>query len=972
MWLGSRSLGRSVADRPLSSRLVRLAEQGLTLLRDEDGDEVRAWLQIILGQALSSADEGNRVINLERAIGILVRVARAVSRQERPEGWAVAQFEAGRVYEMRDIGDRWANQELAMRYFRAALEEATPDRDPTLFGRAQTALAKVLMERGTQLGREPVEEGIALLEQVVARLDPAGFKELWCDAQSALAGAYNVREAGDPAVNLERALRIYRRIDAVESAETDPEQWANTQVRLGVLLMKRSRGDRLDNHRLAREHFTGALEVYLRVGDRDEASSTYDKLSIVAGTFGEHEEQLRLLRAALADRSRQGAPHLWARTALKLGAVLLDHPEAADSGDLLATRRQGLQLVEDGVAAYEDVVTVGEHGMALYRLAVARRRMREWDPAVSRTDEIAALEAAVAKLRGRFDMLVTVAADLGDALAERGEWARAAQAYELAVAAADELFRACLVSTSRRRRLTFTGNLHQRAAYALARAGRPGDAVLCLEQGRTRTFNEALSPDQDQLRQVARTDPEIHAAYLRAAEAAQDLAARNRELGRFTSAVDGGRAVDSAEYTLGEQVERVRAELADAIAGVRALPGMNAFLREVTMADVTMATRPEEPVVYLAATPSGSVGLIVRHPDDQGPPLDVVWAPLTSERAEAAAREIAEVGRTNGRGLRALLTLLGDELVGPLADRLGPAEALGGDLGGDLGGALGGDSGGGLGGSLAEGPVAGLVVVACGALAHLPLHAATLPGTGEPLAGTHAVAYAPSVRLLLAARRRAEATQPPPVLVAAYDTGQGGGILAEPEATALLGVFGGGRRVTGGLLGELPSGTHIHLACHGGYVPEDPLASGLDLHGGRITLADLLDARPRPLERARLVTLSACETAMIDAGLPDEVVGLPAGILLAGGAGVVCTQWEARDSAAVLLMIAFYRRLLGSGAPARSLRAAQAWLRSATVADILAEEWLPAELRRRLAAPGVPERPFRHPYMWAPFVLVGV
>ncbi|MGW7528863.1 CHAT domain-containing protein [Streptomyces sp. NPDC054783] len=723
--------------------------------------------------------------------------------------------------------------------------------------------------------------------------------------------------------------------------------------------------------RRAREHLLRALAVYERIGDRSEASSTYDKLAIVAGALGEYDEEIRFHEAALADRNRDTAPHLWARSMSKLGWALLTQAERGGAEDRVTTGRRGLGYIEDAVAAYEGLPTQSELGFQLISLARACRLCRTLDPsreAELRERELSALREAMHRAYGRCDLLRTAAEKLGDALTERTDWSAAADAYQQAVEADDQLFRVCLVSSSRELRLSAAGDLHQRAAYALARAGQLEEAVLCLDRGRTRTFTPALSPDHDQLQQLAQTDPKAHTSYVRAAETVQALEARNRELRRRELPGDGGREMDSAEYELGGLLDEARAELAASLARVRALPGMESFLREMTRDDILGAARPGEPLCYIAATKSGSMSLIVRHQRDPGPRVEAVESTLTGADARALARAFARTVRKKGGELRELLPRLGLELIGPIAESLGTA--------------------------------AGVVVVACGPIAHLPLHAALLPPTGEPLLATYAVAYAPSVRLLLAAGQRAAAPSCEPVLVAASDAGQDGGLLAAQEAETLRRLFatvGESRDATGDphgtedryttedLIDALCGGTHVHLACHGAYDPADPLASGLDLGGGRITPADLLNTWPRPLERARLVTLSACDTGLVDPRLPDEAIGLPTGILLAGGAGVVCTRWRTNDTAAVLLMIAFYRRLLGHGiesspygeppgvpeSPAQALRRAQLWLRSATVTEVLGQDWLPAEIRWRLMSRRVPERPFLHPYLWAPFSLVG-
>jgi CHAT domain-containing protein len=80
--------------------------------------------------------------------------------------------------------------------------------------------------------------------------------------------------------------------------------------------------------------------------------------------------------------------------------------------------------------------------------------------------------------------------------------------------------------------------------------------------------------------------------------------------------------------------------------------------------------------------------------------------------------------------------------------------------------------------------------------------------------------------------------------------------------------------------------------------------------------------------------LSACETAQPGTELPDEVVALPTGLLQAGVAGIVASQWSVPDRATAMLMTEFYRCWRWDRmAPAAALRAAQCWLRDTTTAE---------------------------------------
>ena len=89
------------------------------------------------------------------------------------------------------------------------------------------------------------------------------------------------------------------------------------------------------------------------------------------------------------------------------------------------------------------------------------------------------------------------------------------------------------------------------------------------------------------------------------------------------------------------------------------------------------------------------------------------------------------------------------------------------------------------------------------------------------------------------------------------------------------------------ILLDAPAASIVHLACHG-QQNLNPLDSALILDDGRLTVAQLMQLS---LQNASLVFLSACETAMGDANLPDEVIHLAAALLFVGFGGAVGTMW---------------------------------------------------------------------------------
>ena len=90
------------------------------------------------------------------------------------------------------------------------------------------------------------------------------------------------------------------------------------------------------------------------------------------------------------------------------------------------------------------------------------------------------------------------------------------------------------------------------------------------------------------------------------------------------------------------------------------------------------------------------------------------------------------------------------------------------------------------------------------------------------------------------------------------------------------------------VLSHLPATSIAHFACHGQQDTERPLESALLLQDGQLKVSQIMQ---QPIPNASLAFLNACETAMGDDNLPDEVIHLGATLLFAGFRGVVATMW---------------------------------------------------------------------------------
>ena len=296
--------------------------------------------------------------------------------------------------------------------------------------------------------------------------------------------------------------------------------------------------------------------------------------------------------------------------------------------------------------------------------------------------------------------------------------------------------------------------------------------------------------------------------------------------------------------------------------------------------------------------------------------------------------------------------------------------------------------------TLAEGGFTTAVLIPCGLLALLPLHAAWKTDADQPGGRRYALdeiafRYAPSARALLEAGELAARTTPDALL--AIDNPDGSLPSSGYEVAAALAGFDQVKPLTGSaatrkaVLEALPHYPVLHFSTHGQAGWQEPLTdSVIKLADGDLTLGELLDLR---LPGARLAVLSACETGILGTKLPDEVVSLPSGLLQAGVAGVAASLWSVQDLSTAMLVARFYELWRKDGLPLpEALRQAQIWLRDTTNGEKEAyfKASLPAVAGLRMPAAAAEEffkavawadkdaRSFAHPFYWAAFTYMGV
>ena len=100
----------------------------------------------------------------------------------------------------------------------------------------------------------------------------------------------------------------------------------------------------------------------------------------------------------------------------------------------------------------------------------------------------------------------------------------------------------------------------------------------------------------------------------------------------------------------------------------------------------------------------------------------------------------------------------------------------------------------------------------------------------------------------------------------------------------------------------------LHFACHGEFNDMQPLQSGLILakdgaNDGYLQVHEIFSLN---LEKANIVALSACETALSRIQGGDDLVGLSRGFIYAGTPSLLASLWQVDDRATGELMEKFY------------------------------------------------------------------
>jgi CHAT domain-containing protein/predicted negative regulator of RcsB-dependent stress response len=700
---------------------------------------------------------------------------------------------------------------------------------------------------------------------------------------------------------------------------------------------------RIGKYNSALKEYGQALEVYERAGLRRElieALNDFGNVHVLLGDAASAEKEFR--RAAALARelghSRGVTFNLislgnleWRRKRFEEAAALYSEAlararEADDRSQMTASLIQ-LALTDPELSRFDAALQAGEEALklareqgttlaeaeSLYALGEVERRRGQLEAAIGRYSS----GEAIAKAGGDPELGWRLAYGRGQALEKTERLEDAVAAYRRAVEIIESVRSQLLEERYRAGYIEDKYQVYIALVRLLLKLGRPSDAFLFSEKLRARSYLDLLN----------RGLPPISDPAQRQAES--ELRERIRKLQQAVERETAKPSVDQRRQAL----DLYSSELAAAERSYQNLLDDLRRSQPQYAAARALDVLPAQAVQKRLAPDAALIEYVIGD-------ADLTVFVLTRENLLATTVPVRAID------LEAKVALLRDLIQKANSDRwLKPAESLRRILIDPV------ENAGWLKG------IRRVYVVPHGILHYLPLAVLPRPTPAgiRYLIEDYSISYLPAAASLVNGHTAGHAGRSLMALAPQRARLR----YAEEEAQSIGYFFPAGRSILVGTRATEASfkrgaGQYrvIHLATHGTFNRLNPLLSGVELEPSRnedglLQVHEILGLRLN----SQLVTLSACDTALgsgyfteIPPG--DDFVGLTRAFLFAGSQSVLASLWEVNDRSTLRLMTSFYSHLAKTDGAA-ALAAAQ----------------------KDLARPG---GRYRHPYYWAPFVLVGM
>jgi CHAT domain-containing protein len=927
-----------------------------------------AEIQYNLGLSYYNRLHGERAKNLEAAIECYFNALKVYTRSSFSQEWADTQNNLSAAYRKRIRGKKAENLEAAICCLQAALEVRTREIFPYEWAYLQTNLGTVYSFRIHGEKTENLEVAIRCLELALEVRTREALPQQWAETKNNLGIAYYQRILGERAENLEVAIRYYEAALEVRTCSELPIERAQTQLNLANAYSERIRGKKADNLEEAIIFYKAALMIRTIDAFPEEYAMIENNLGCVYcdrlhGKKSDNvEAAISCFNGALKVRTLEKFPLEWAETKNNLGTAYDER--------ILEKRANNLELA---IRFYKDVLKIYTRSDLPFDWAKTQHNLGNVYSERIVGGNRKNLKTAIRHYKAALQVFTRFAFppnylltkfSLGRAYQEGQKFQDSYTAFTDAFDII-EFWRGEIISGSGtegdKQKLAEEWNeLYQRMVAVCLELENYTQTIEYVERSKTRNLVELiLTRDR-------------HAIF--PAEVVAQLDRLRDEIASGQYELQNATAEDPTALAQHlQQLRQQRNELQD-----RYLPIGSGFQFEPFRSTLSDRTAIVE---FYIATDKLLVFIITKQ--TQEPILlspDLINLQKLANWANSYLKAYSYKKSHWQRRLTTRLHLLAKIMhIDKIIQQI-PIEC---------------DK---------------LILIPHRYLHLLPLHALPLAEDSSLFDKfPRGVSYAPSCQLLQLAqtRQRREFTH-----LFAVQNPTGNLTYTDIEVETIQSYFN-----TSNLLKqkvatkEAIDNTSLtlvhcaHFSCHGYFNGSEPRKSALILANAELNSAPtqpdtenylslekggVLDLNKcltldsiftLNLEQCRLVTLSACETGLIDfRNTSDEYIGLPSGFLYAGASSVVSSLWTVNDLSTAFLMIRFYQNLQKGLAVGLALNQAQLWLKNLTKGDL--ETWIEENqlqlkpairigLRRRLYKLEDDAKPFELPFYWAAFCAIG-
>jgi CHAT domain-containing protein/tetratricopeptide (TPR) repeat protein len=893
-----------------------------------------------LGNAYLYRWQGNRSENLEKSIDSYNNALIVYKKATFAEDWAMVQNNLGNAYRLRICGDRSENLEKAIFVYNRSLQVRTKKDYPQYWAGTNNNLGNVYQERIEGDRKDNLEKAIEYYKNALTIYTKENFPQEWASVQNNLGSAYQERICGKRSENLEKAIVAYRKSLEVRTKEKYPQDWVVTLNNLGIVYQERIKGDRENNLETAIQVYTNALQVCNEETFPEEWATIQNNLGSVyhrriqSQRAENLEKAIEIYQKALKVRQKESLPQYWATTQNNLGFIFQERIYGNKDRNI----NKAIEYYNNSLQIY--------------------------------TSTAFPLEC------------LKTSNNLGSLAFKNKDWQLAIDSYTRAITVV-QLTRSWALTDERRQQILEESiGIYHNLVQAYLNTNQLQKAWETVESSKTRNLVESFanrdlqpkgkvpSPLLERLGKLRRRLPSLQ----------RELQLASSQESRYSQLPLEQR--QQWQQDIQQQIQQTQQEFEEVLDQIQPYDASFRLTQEVpSMAfeEIQQVINQHTALIEWYITEQRIIAFVVTHQNAQ----PFVWQSSKNEQKALVDRindylngyyqenqrlQWQQQLPNNFKQLAEILHI--DELLAQI-----PPEC---------------DQ---------------LILVPHWFLHLFPLHAlsgsrqiATGEGeTVEPISGylldlfPGGVRYAPSCQLLQLAQQQ---QRPQPQRLFAVENPTEDLNYTDLEIKAITSFFPefqpeilnrqNATETSVKTHPALSNANCTHFSCHGTFNPLVSLESGLLLSSetegeedGILTLAEIFALN---LTNCRLVSLSACETGMVDPyNTSDEYIGLPSGFLFAGSPSVVASLWSVRQCSTAFLMAEFYRRYKQENLPvAVALNQAQMWLRDATTQQL--QDWIeqfslsPTQqdlVEEYLEECPPHQKPFQHPYYWAAFCAVG-